>query len=33
MSTHVAIVGTKDLDLDLASVCARHVEEFYAAGR
>ena len=33
MSTHVAIVGTKDHGLDLVSVCARHVEEFYAAGR
>ena len=33
LSTHVAIVGTKDHGLDLVSVCARHVEEFYAAGR
>jgi hypothetical protein len=32
-STHVAIVGIKDHGLDLVSVCARHVEEFYAAGR
>ena len=32
MSTHVAIVGTKGHGLDLASVCTRHVEEFYAAG-
>ena len=33
VSTHVAIVGIKDHGLDLVSVCARHVEEFYAAGR
>jgi hypothetical protein len=33
MSTDVAIVGTRDHGLDLVSVCARHVEEFYAAGR